>query len=63
MEITGHKTEAVYRRYHIVTERDIMDAGRRLEQFLNNSRKVLRKVDDDGLGSQTKTQRDIIDLH
>lgn len=45
MEITGHKTEAVYRRYHIVTERDIMDAGRRLEQFFNDSRKVLRKVD------------------
>jgi integrase len=47
MEITGHKTEAVYRRYHIVTERDIMDAGRRLERFFAETRKVLRKVNED----------------
>jgi hypothetical protein len=47
MDITGHKTEAVYRRYHIVTERDVLDAGRRMEQFFGESRKVLRRVEGD----------------
>jgi hypothetical protein len=46
LEITGHKTEAVYRRYHIVTEPDIMEAGRRIEQSLRKIRKVSRKVDE-----------------
>jgi len=30
--ISGHKTEAVYRRYAIVSEQDIADAGARLEE-------------------------------
>ncbi len=34
MQITGHKTEAVYRRYHIVSEADIRRAGERLGQYL-----------------------------
>jgi integrase len=32
MKISGHKTEAVYRRYAIVSEQDIADAGARLEE-------------------------------
>lgn len=32
MKISGHKTEAVYRRYDIVTRKDIQDAARKLEQ-------------------------------
>jgi integrase len=49
MEITGHKTEAVYRRYFIVTKQDVMAAGRRMERYLaagrlEESRKVPRKV-------------------
>lgn len=32
MKITGHKTEAVYRRYAIVSEADLAGATRRLEQ-------------------------------
>lgn len=30
MPLTGHKTEAVYRRYAIVSEADLFEAGRRL---------------------------------
>jgi integrase len=33
MSITGHKTESVYRRYDIVSEEDLRDAGRRLEAW------------------------------
>ena len=32
MKISGHKTEAVYRRYAIVSEQDIANAGARLEE-------------------------------
>ncbi len=34
MAISGHKTEATYRRYNIVVERDIQAAGQRLEGLL-----------------------------
>ncbi len=32
MAITGHKTESVYRRYDIVSERDLQDAAARLDR-------------------------------
>ena len=31
MKITGHKTRAVFDRYHIVSPGDLQDAARRLE--------------------------------
>lgn len=34
MKLTGHKTEAVYRRYAIVVERDLADAGVKLSTEL-----------------------------
>jgi integrase len=34
MQITGHKTESIYRRYHIVSERDIREVGSKMETFL-----------------------------
>lgn len=34
MGITGHLTEAVYRRYDIVSERDLASAGRVMEQYM-----------------------------
>lgn len=37
MKITGHKTEAVYRRYAIVSPADLAEATRRLEQSRLNS--------------------------
>ena len=51
-----------YRRYHIVTERDIMEAGRRIEQFFAKSRKVLRKVNGVEPIRGRRPSRDIIDL-
>ena len=34
MKLTGHKTEAVYRRYAIVAESDLRDAGTKLSAML-----------------------------
>jgi hypothetical protein len=34
MAITGHKTEAVYRRYDIVAPEDLKMAGRKMENYL-----------------------------
>ena len=34
MAIMGHKTEAMYRRYNIVSDSDVTDAGRKLDRFL-----------------------------
>jgi site-specific recombinase XerD len=36
MKITGHKTEAVYRRYAIVSEADLAEAAQKLEQRRND---------------------------
>ncbi len=35
MQMVGHKTEAIYRRYAIVAPKDIQDGGRRLNDLLN----------------------------
>jgi hypothetical protein len=43
MKISGHKTEAVYRRYAIVSEQDIADAGSRLEHAMDKTRERLQK--------------------
>jgi integrase len=37
MTISGHKTAAVFQRYNIVDERDIMDAGRKLNEKQNSN--------------------------
>ena len=38
MAISGHKTDSVFRRYDIVSELDIAEAGNKLSQYLNNRR-------------------------
>jgi integrase len=37
MKLTGHKTEAVYRRYAIVAESDLRDAGTKLAAMLGTT--------------------------
>jgi len=34
MQITGHKTESIYASYHIVSDRDIRNAGAKLAKHL-----------------------------
>jgi hypothetical protein len=34
MKLTGHKTESVYRRYAIVSDKDLRDAGLKLSRTL-----------------------------
>ncbi|MEK6584625.1 MAG: site-specific integrase, partial [Nitrospirota bacterium] len=38
MAISGHKTDSVFRRYDIVSELDIAEAGNKLSLYLNNRR-------------------------
>ena len=36
MELSGHKTRSIFERYNIVSEADLTDAARRLEQAATN---------------------------
>ena len=36
MQITGHKTESVYRRYDIVDSADVKMAGKMLEAYMSS---------------------------
>ena len=38
MEISGHRTEATYRRYDIVSSRDVSDAGSKLANYLSKAK-------------------------
>jgi hypothetical protein len=40
MQITGHKTQSMYRRYRIVDERDLRDATARMEAHLESQPKT-----------------------
>lgn len=37
-ELVGHKTEAIYRRYAIVSESDLREASLKLEAVIGNER-------------------------
>jgi len=34
MMLLGHTTRSIFKRYNIVNERDLAEAGRRLEQYI-----------------------------
>ena len=40
MRITGHKTRSVFERYNIIDERDLHDAARRLELYVEEKEKA-----------------------
>lgn len=44
MKLTGHKTEAVYRRYAIVSESDLGDGVKKLESLLRTDLSEPRKI-------------------
>ncbi len=44
MKLTGHKTEAVYRRYAIVSETDLSDGVKKLESLLRTDLSEPRKI-------------------
>jgi hypothetical protein len=44
MEISGHRTESVYRRYDIVSRRDLMIAGDKLERYLENEQRSAQEA-------------------
>jgi integrase len=50
MKISGHRTEAIYRRYDIVSEQDIANARAKLEGYRKQKRPV---VPDEKLDSDT----------
>ena len=53
MKLTGHKTEAVYRRYAIVAESDLRDAGTKLATMLGTTRETGTLSDNPGDNSVT----------
>jgi hypothetical protein len=43
MAISGHKTRAVFERYNIVSDRDLLDSARKLKGYLAAEQKANRK--------------------
>ena len=53
MKLTGHKTEAVYRRYAIVAQSDLREAGTKLAAMLGASPATPSLSDNSGDNSVT----------
>ena len=54
MAITGHKTEAVYRRYDIVAPEDLKMARRKMEHYLGEIGSKLAADQPEGYGKRGK---------
>jgi histidinol dehydrogenase len=48
MEISGHKTEAIYRRYDIVVDSDIKAAAKKMTEYHAQQRPQLKVVGSPG---------------
>jgi hypothetical protein len=58
MKISGHKTEAVFERYNITSQRDLREAARRLTTYLDEKNdKSTTKVNT--LESLQETTKDV----
>ena len=55
MGITGHRTEAVYRRYDIVSEKDMKLAASRMDEFFQAQRKDQKEKDLDAKRGKSGT--------
>jgi len=55
MDISGHKTRAVFDRYHIVSERRLLQNAEKLDQHLKAKEAALRQ--------DLSTLRDVLDQH
>jgi hypothetical protein len=57
VKLTGHKTEAMYRRYAIVAESDLRDAGTKLAAMLGTTPESAPLSDNSGDNSLTARSR------
>jgi hypothetical protein len=57
MKLTGHKTEAVYRRYAIVAESDLREASTKLAAMLGTTPETATFSDNPGDNSVTARRR------
>jgi len=56
MDISGHKTDSVFRRYNITSERDLQDAARKIESAQSSYRTVIaEEVDEKTKAVQNET--------
>jgi hypothetical protein len=56
MAISGHKTVSVFKRYNITDERDVLEAGRKLERFVAAQEQVQGQFGDNAGVSEVHQQ-------
>ena len=53
MAISGHKTQSVFQRYNIVSERDLTDAAARMERYVEAATRAAQEAEAAGTGKVT----------